>query len=588
MTYQHVKIPEVGKKITVKSGKIEVPDQPIVGFIEGDGIGPDITAASMRVWDAAVEKAYGGKRKINWCELYLGEKAASIYDGEYFPSETLDAIKDLVVAIKGPLTTPIGGGFRSLNVSLRQNLDLYACVRPVRYYKGVPSPLQDPDQVDVVVFRENTEDVYAGIEYESGTPENEKLAKFLRNEMGAKFFEDAGLGIKPISPFGSKRLVRKAIEFAIDQNRESVTLVHKGNIMKFTEGAFRKWGYELAKNEFEDKIITEEELYSEYGGKQPKGKIVIKDRIADIIFQLLQLRPGEFDVLATMNLNGDYLSDAVAAEVGGIGIAPGANISDHVAVFEATHGTAPKYANQNKVNPSSLLLSGVMMLEYMGWNEAADLINAAYPKVIGDKFVTYDFARQMTGAHTVSTSTFADALIAKITGNADVLARFERERRDAVEAERKEREAKRIEDPIAAMRESGHQPSTAGGIMSPVRGVPAGTSVEDAMHQMREWDVSYLLVELGEDKGWGIMTKRDVVTKIVGANKSTHNGTVDEIVSRPLITAPADASLSTVSLLLSENNIRRVVIEARDIPVGVVSDTDLFDIVEEFGWGTDD
>jgi isocitrate dehydrogenase len=588
MTYQHVKVPETGEKITVKDGKINVPDQPIVGFVEGDGIGPDITAASMRVWDAAVEKAYDGKRKIHWCELYLGEKAASIYGGEYFPTETLEAIKDLVVAIKGPLTTPVGEGFRSLNVSLRQNLDLYACVRPVRYYQNVPSPLREPDQVDVVVFRENTEDVYAGIEYESGTPENQKLAKFLKEEMGAIFFDDAGLGVKPISPFGSKRLIRKAIEYAIAQNRESVTLVHKGNIMKYTEGAFRKWGYELAKEEFPDKLITEEELYSEYGGKQPEDKIVIKDRIADIIFQLLQLRPSEFDVLATMNLNGDYLSDAVAAEVGGVGIAPGANISDHVAVFEATHGTAPKYANQNKVNPSSLLLSGVMMLEYMGWQEAADLINAAYPKVIGDKFVTYDFARQMTGAYTVSTSTFADALIAKITGDAEDLAHFEHERRAALEAERKEREAKRVEDPREAMRESGHQPSTAGAIMSAARIVSPTTNVEKAMHRMREWDVSYLLVEPSDGREWGIMTKRDVVTKIVGANKSTHKSTVDEIASRPLITAPADASLQAVSVLLSENRIRRVVIEADNKPVGVVSDTDLFDIVEEFGWGQED
>jgi isocitrate dehydrogenase len=588
MTYQHVKIPGSGEKITVVDGRINVPDQPIVGFVEGDGIGPDITAASMRVWDAAVEKAYGGKRKIHWCELYLGEKAASIYDGEYFPPETLEAIKEIVVAIKGPLTTPVGEGFRSLNVSLRQNLDLYACVRPVRYYEGVPSPMRDPGQVDVVVFRENTEDVYAGIEYESGTPENKKVAKFLKEEMGAKFFDDAGIGIKPISPFGSKRLVRKAIEFAIDQKRESVTLVHKGNIMKYTEGAFRKWGYELAKEEFADKIITEEELYNEYGGKQPNDKIVIKDRIADIIFQLLQLRPSEFDVLATMNLNGDYLSDAVAAEVGGIGIAPGANIGDHVAVFEATHGTAPKYANQNKVNPSSLLLSGVMMLEYMGWNEAADLINAAYPKVISDRFVTYDFARQMTAAHTVSTSTFADALIAKITGDADDLSRFERERREALDAERKEREARRVENPIQAMRESGHQPSTAGSIMSPITSVSPGTSVEDAIHKMRESDVSYLLVEPVEDKGWGIMTKRDVITKIVGANKSTHKSTVDEIASRPLITVPTDASLRSVSLMLSENNIRRVVVETQDTPVGVVSDTDLFDIVEEFGWGAEE
>lgn len=417
MSYQHIVLPESGEKISVKNGKLHVPDNPILGYVEGDGIGPDITNASLRVWDAAIKKAYGDQRKVHWCELYMGEKAAGIYDGNYFPAETLDAIKDLIVAIKGPLTTPIGGGFRSLNVSLRQELDLYSCVRPVKYYQGVPSPLRHPEDVDVVIFRENTEDVYSGIEYRSGTEENKKLAKFLREEMGAEFFEDAGLGIKPISPFGSKRLVRKAIQYAIDNGRSNVTLVHKGNIMKYTEGAFRNWGYEIAKEEFGDVTITEDELWSSYNGKQPEGKILIKDRIADITFQLLQLRPAEFDVLATTNLNGDYLSDAVAAEVGGIGIAPGANIADYIAVFEATHGTAPKYAGQDKVNPSSLLLSGVMMLEYMGWREAADLINTVYPQVIADKTVTYDFARMMDGATEVSCSGFADALIAKINAS---------------------------------------------------------------------------------------------------------------------------------------------------------------------------
>ena len=414
MTYKHIKLPESGSKISVQNGKLSVPDNPILGYVEGDGIGPDITAASLRVWDAAVEKAYAGKRKVHWCELYMGEKAAGIYEGDYFPEETLAAIRELVVSIKGPLTTPVGGGFRSLNVSPRQEMDLYACVRPVRYYQGVPSPLQKPEEVDVVIFRENTEDVYAGIEYESGSEANKKLAKFLREEMGAEFFEDAGLGVKPISPFGSRRLVRKAIQYAIDHNRPSVTLVHKGNIMKFTEGAFRNWGYELAKEEFRDHIVTEDELWDDHGGEMPAGKILIKDRIADIMFQLMQLRPAEFDVIATMNLNGDYLSDALAAEVGGVGIAPGANMEDHIAVFEATHGTAPKYANQNKVNPSSLMFSGVMMLEYIGWQEAADLINQAFPLVMADKTVTYDFARQMDNATTLSTSEFADALIAKI------------------------------------------------------------------------------------------------------------------------------------------------------------------------------
>ena len=414
MTYQHIKLPTNGEKITIQNNKLVVPEQPILGFVEGDGIGADITTASLRVWNAAIEKAYAGKRKVHWCELYMGEKAAGIYEGDYFPAETLAAIKDLVVSIKGPLTTPIGGGFRSLNVSLRQEMDLYACVRPVRYYSGVPSPLQRPEEVDVVIFRENTEDVYAGLEYESGSDANKKLATFLREEMGAEFFEDAGLGIKPISAFGSKRLVRKAIQYAIDNNKSNVTLVHKGNIMKFTEGAFRNWGYEVAKEEFRDYIVTEEELWDEHDGTMPSGKILIKDRIADIIFQLLLLRPAEFEVLATMNLNGDYLSDAVAAEVGGVGIAPGANIADHIAVFEATHGTAPKYTNQNKVNPSSLMFSGVMMLEYIGWNEAADLINDAFIAVMADKTVTYDFARLLDGATTLSTSAFADALIAKM------------------------------------------------------------------------------------------------------------------------------------------------------------------------------
>ncbi len=414
MSYQHINIPTEGKKITIENGALSVPTNPILGYVEGDGIGPDITKASLRVWNAAVEKAYGGERKVHWCELFMGEKAAGIYNGDYFPAETLEAMKDLLVSVKGPLTTPIGGGFRSLNVSLRQELDLYACVRPVTYFAGVPSPLRKPEEVDVVIFRENTEDVYAGIEYEAGTEANKKLAKFLREEMGAEFFEDAGLGVKPISAFGTKRLVRKAIQYAIDNNRSSVTLVHKGNIMKFTEGAFRNWGYEVARDEFGDVTITEDELWEKYDGEAPEGKIIIKDRIADIMFQLMQLRPAEFEVVATPNLNGDYLSDAIAAEVGGIGIAPGANMADHIAVFEATHGTAPKYANQDKVNPSSLMLSGIMMLEYIGWREAADLVMKIYPEVIADKTVTYDFARQMEGATEVSTSEFANKLIAKI------------------------------------------------------------------------------------------------------------------------------------------------------------------------------
>ncbi len=414
MSYRHIKLPQTGQKITIHNNRLHVSDNPILGFVEGDGIGADITRASMRVWNAAVEKAYGGKRKVHWAELYLGEKAAGIYDGDYFPAETLAAIKELIVAIKGPLTTPVGGGFRSLNVSLRQELDLYACVRPVEYFTGVPSPMRNPQDVNCTIFRENTEDVYCGIEYQAGTAENKKLAKFLREEMGAEFFEDAGLGIKPISAFGSKRLVRKAIQYAIDNGKHSVTLVHKGNIMKFTEGAFRNWGYEVAREEFAEYTISEDELWSKYNGKRPPGKIVINDRIADIMFQLMQLRPAEFEVLATMNLNGDYLSDALAAEVGGMGIAPGANMADHVAVFEATHGTAPKYANLDKVNPSSLMFSGSMMFEYIGWKEVTNLISKAFAKTVAEGIVTYDFARQMENATEVSTSGFASALIERL------------------------------------------------------------------------------------------------------------------------------------------------------------------------------
>ncbi len=588
MAYQHIRLPENGQKITVKDGKLQVPDHPIIGYVEGDGIGPDITRACLRVWDAAVEHAYGGQRKIHWCELFMGEKAASLYDGDYFPAETLAAIQELIVAIKGPLTTPVGGGFRSLNVALRQELDLYACVRPVRYYDGVPSPMREPEKVDVVIFRENTEDVYAGLEYKSGDPDNLKLSTFLREEMGAKFFEDAGLGIKPISPFGSQRLVRKAIQYAIDHGRESVTLVHKGNIMKFTEGAFRNWGYELAKEEFPDQTITEEELYAQYGGKRPEDKVVIKDRIADIIFQLLQLRPEEFEVLATMNLNGDYLSDAAAAEVGGIGIAPGANMADHVAVFEATHGTAPKYANLDKVNPSSLLLSGVMMLEYMGWTEAADLINAAFPLVIGDKTVTYDFARQMTGAQEVKTSEFANCLIRKIESGRNIM-QVERERRKAAEEQKAVLEAERVADPTAAMIASGRQPSCAADIMTKIKGIlPPDTLVTTAMHVMRESGIGSIIVQMN-DGGWGILTRRDVVKKIIGANKSPALVKVCDIASSPLITVPRNESLHRVANLLMEHDIRRVVVfDDSGMPEGIVSENGLFRNVEEFGWAPEE
>ncbi|SRR5581483_5567308 len=415
MGYDKIVTPSTGEKIVVQGGKVTVPDHPIVLFIEGDGIGPDIMNASRRIWDAAIEKAYGGRRKISWMEVYAGKKAADVYgNNNYMPEETFDALREYAVGIKGPLETPVGGGIRSLNVTLRQVLDLYVCLRPVRWYEGVPSPLKEPQKVDVVIFRENTEDVYAGIEYKAGTPENAKLAKFLREELGARFHEGAGLGIKPISEFGTKRLVRRAIEYALNRKRKSVTLVHKGNIQKFTEGAFREWGYQLAKEEFGDVTITEDELWKQYDGKMPAGKVLIKDSIADIIFQHMILRPQDFDVLAAPNLNGDYLSDAVAAEVGGVGIAPGANIGDSVALFEATHGTVPKYAGMDKVNPGSLLFSGVMMLEYMGWQEAADLVVRGYEKTVSQKIVTYDFARLMLGAQEVKTSEFATAIISNM------------------------------------------------------------------------------------------------------------------------------------------------------------------------------
>ncbi len=584
---KHVVWPSTGERIRVESDRLVVPDQPILGFVEGDGIGPDITRACLRVWDAAVAKAYDGKRKVHWMELFMGEKAAGLYDGDFFPEETRSTLREVIVSIKGPLTTPVGGGFRSLNVSLRQDLDLYACVRPVRYYEGVPSPLRNPEQVDVVIFRENTEDVYAGIEYQSGSEEMRKVEKFLKEEMGAEFFDDAGIGVKPISPFGTKRLVRKAIKYAIENERESVTLVHKGNIMKYTEGAFRNWGYELAREEFAEHTITEEELYSVHGGKRPPDKIVIKDRIADIIFQLMLLRPNEFDVIATMNLNGDYLSDAIAAEVGGVGIAPGANMADHVAVFEATHGTAPKYADLDKVNPGSLLFSGVMMLEYIGWHEAADLITIAYPEVIQQKIVTYDFARQMEGATEVPTSGFADALIEQIQGGVDLEAR-RKERLRAIEEERREREARRVAEPFAEMEASGRTPTTVGELMSrfPVTVAPEAT-VQQAMHLMRENGVSSVLMEPGEDGLWGIMTQRDVVKRIVHANRSPASVTVSEIATKPLITVPVDMPIWDCSSQMLESNIRRVVVAQEETPLGIVSDTDLFRIVDQFGWITE-
>lgn len=414
-------------KIVVENGNLQVPDKPIVPFIEGDGTGPDIWAAASRVLDAAVEKAYDGKKQIQWKEVYAGEKAFN-KTGEWLPNETLEQIDEYKIAIKGPLTTPIGGGFRSLNVALRQELDLYNCLRPVRHFKGVPSPVKAPEEVDMVVFRENTEDIYAGIEWQEGTPEVKKVIDFLQNEMGVKnirFPETSGIGVKPVSEEGTKRLVRAAINHALVEGRDSVTLVHKGNIMKFTEGAFKNWGYEVAEQEFGDKTFTwaEYDRIVEKDGKDAAnkaqdeavkaGKLLVKDAIADIFLQQILTRPAEFDVVVTMNLNGDYVSDALAAQVGGIGIAPGANINYDTghAIFEATHGTAPKYAGLDKVNPSSVILSGVLMLEHLGWNEAADLITNSMDKTIASKVVTYDFARLMDGAKEVLCSEFADELI---------------------------------------------------------------------------------------------------------------------------------------------------------------------------------
>ena len=415
MGYQKIQVPATGDKITVNADtSLNVPSNPIIPFIEGDGIGVDISPVMIKVVDAAVQKAYGGERKISWMEVYAGEKATQVYDQDtWLPQETLDAVKDYVVSIKGPLTTPVGGGIRSLNVALRQQLDLYVCLRPVRWFEGVPSPVKKPGDVDMTIFRENSEDIYAGIEWKAGSPEATKVIKFLKEEMGVtkiRFDQDCGIGVKPVSKEGTRRLARKALQYVVDNDRDSLTIVHKGNIMKFTEGAFKEWAYEIAAEEFGATLLD--------GGpwmqfKNPKtGKnVIVKDAIADAMLQQILLRPAEYDVIATLNLNGDYLSDALAAEVGGIGIAPGANLSDTVAMFEATHGTAPKYAGKDQVNPGSLILSAEMMLRHMGWIEAADLIIKGTNGAISAKTVTYDFERLMDGAKLLSCSAFGDALI---------------------------------------------------------------------------------------------------------------------------------------------------------------------------------
>jgi isocitrate dehydrogenase len=443
--YQKITPPADGEKITIVEGEMKVPDNPIIPFIRGDGMGPDIWNATQPVLEAAVEKAYGGKKKIVWFEVHAGLSALKLYgNDDVLPDDTVSAIRDHIVAIKGPLTTPVGGfkyvclvcaaeqegpggarpekcvkcgsewvtpRFRSLNVGLRQLMDLYACVRPVRWFQGVPCPVKRPEKLDIIIFRENTEDVYSGIEFEQGTSEADKVIRFMNEEMGKKIRSDSGVGIKPISVTGTKRLVRKAIKYAIDHKRPSVTLVHKGNIMKFTEGAFRDWGYELAKEEFRNHIVTEKELWDDFDGKMPEGKILVKDRIADQMFQQMLLRPDEYEVVATPNLNGDYLSDAAAAQVGGLGLAPGANMGDYIGLFEATHGTAPKYTGMDKVNPSSVILSGTLMLEYLGWNEAAELIVHGIEKTIQQKRVTYDLHRQMEGATKLKCSEYGAAIV---------------------------------------------------------------------------------------------------------------------------------------------------------------------------------
>ena len=417
MTYKKIKVPKKGNKISYKDGKILVPDNPIIPFIEGDGIGVDITPPMIKVVNEAVKVAYGNKKKIEWMEVFCGEKATKVYSKDtWLPEETIEALKEYVVSIKGPLTTPVGGGIRSLNVSLRQLMDLYVCSRPIRYFDGVPSPVKRPQDVDMTIFRENSEDIYCGVEFEANTKESKNLINILKSKFDVtkiRFDDNVGIGVKPISKEGTSRLVKKAIDYAIDNNRSSVTLVHKGNIMKFTEGAFRDWGYELATNEYGGQEIDEgpwQEIVNPNNGR----KIVIKDVICDAFLQQILLRPTEYDVIATMNLNGDYISDALAAMVGGIGIAPGANISDEYAVFEATHGTAPKYAGQNKVNPGSLILSAEMMLRHMGWGEAADILITSMDRTIGAKKVTYDFARMMDDADQVSSSGFADEMIKRM------------------------------------------------------------------------------------------------------------------------------------------------------------------------------
>lgn len=597
-------VPE-GKIITIKNGKLQVPDHPIIPFVEGDGTGPDIWRASVRVFDAAVAKAYGGKRKISWYEVLAGEKAFR-ETGNWLPDETVEAFQQYLVGIKGPLTTPIGGGIRSLNVALRQLLDLYVCLRPVRHFRGVPSPVKRPDKVDMVIFRENTEDLYAGIEYRAGTPEAQKVLDFLQSTFPRDFGKirfgtsektdeflqmlgaspegkvEVGVGIKPISRIGTERLVGAAIQYAIQYKRKSVTLVHKGNIQKYSEGAFRDWGYEYAERAFGDYVYTwaqwertrsaqgEAAANAEQEEALKAGRILIKDAIADITLQQVLTRPNEFDVIATPNLNGDYLSDALAAQVGGIGIAPGGNINyvtGH-AIFEATHGTAPKYANLDKVNPGSVILSGDMMLRYMGWTEAADLIVAALEKTIEQKIVTYDFARLMEGAREVKTSEFADALIANMDR---VIGDEHHAGHDIVSPEL-----------VRPVEHETYPRSTVGALMTRgVVSVAGNAPLSDTTHLMRTRGITSVVVEPGPAGGWGIMTMRDVLKKVVRDDAQIDGMTVDQIATRPLITIGPEKTLAECASLMLEKNIRRVVVVRDEVPVGIISETDIFRYVEE-------
>ncbi len=594
-----------GEIISIKDGKLVVPDRPIIPFVEGDGTGPDIWRASVRVFDAAVEKAYGGKRKIVWHEVLAGEKAFR-ETGNWLPDETVEAFQRYLVGIKGPLTTPVGGGIRSLNVALRQLLDLYVCLRPVRHFRGVPSPVKHPEKVDMVIFRENTEDLYAGIEYRAGTPEAQKVLEFLRVTFPKDFEKirfgtpektdaflqmlgaspegkvEVGVGIKPISRIGTERLVGAAIQYAIQFKRKSVTLVHKGNIQKFSEGAFRDWGYEYAERAFGDYVYTwsqwertravqgEAAANAEQSEALKAGRILIKDAIADITLQQVLTRPDEFDVIATPNLNGDYLSDALAAQVGGIGIAPGGNINyvtGH-AIFEATHGTAPKYANLDKVNPGSVILSGDMMLRYMGWIEAADLIVAALERTIQQKVVTYDFARLMEGAREVRTSEFADAMIANMDR---VIGDEHRIGHDIVSP-----------DLVRPVEHETFPRATVGALMTRnVVSVAGNAPLSDTTHLMRSRGITSVVVEPSDGKGWGIMTMRDVLKKVVRDDVRVNGMTVDQIATRPLITISPEKTLAECAALMLEKNIRRVVVVRDGVPVGIISETDIFRYVEE-------